>query len=786
MAATFDLENPKPNVGDAFRDKVANLFAQQFGRPIREFRASGKKTDIYFSNIEFGKPVRYYVEAKDYASPLRRAAINQIWADYEGILRKNAPAVLILVTRNGLSADGQAYVLEEKPEMRHQTIWEIEQDILPLTDYIRELATLEDVDGLTNYYVPARASLISYDAHDNLADTGDANLSLHRQIEIWIDSDDSSPVAILGGYGMGKTSFANMLVSGLARRALDDLNARRPILVRLGKYTRYSSLEGLLGGMFTYEYPVQNFNLRTLFSLNKQGRLIFVLDGFDEMKHAMSWPDFRHQISSLIELVSGEAKVLLLGRPSAFLSEDERFHVLRGLKRHGTEYRRLPGWPRFREYEILEFDRVERMRFVRGYLAQARKALGVPALSPEDLEKRAQEVDRLANSEPEIFNKPVHAKILVELSSDDSVDLNQFQDGISRWSLYETFFSALAERETGKEARRPIGDPERLQFQQELAVWLWASQAGATSFDVDDIPDALLDNFPDGDAVDIESKKREYLSGAALETKNSGVYFFGHRSFAEFMVARRMYEVPPRTEDHALYSKLLTESVQSFLSEAPDQSRFRIWSETLASTRGRISREYLSWLGERHYGTRNLLRELPKTSIWRYVVESTIADNAGRNKFSFLSKLMRSSDDLRFAAGYRLYWEMVNNPEGRESNISRIVSCLIHSLFMDARRNHAGLWTLPKERAARLYAAKAALQFEMDSDWIRVKGRPIANFVERTLRTNDVEIATSKVPVFRDREISMISMKEQLSDEVRRRFEDVLGKYEPWEGIRIH
>ena len=62
---------------------------------------------------------------------------------------------------------------------------------------------------------------------------------------------------------------------------------------------------------------------------------------------------------------------ILLGRPSAFTSDDEHIEVLRRRRRVPTGTRRLHDWPEFREYELAPFTREERATFIAQFLASA-------------------------------------------------------------------------------------------------------------------------------------------------------------------------------------------------------------------------------------------------------------------------------------------------------------------------------------------------------------------------------------------------------------------------------
>lgn len=628
----IDLETQGAKPGDALRDEAARLLSFSYGQPKREVFVNGKKVDVCFEYRHLGKNARLYVEAKDYAGNLDHDDVNKIWADYSGIIETQRPAALLLVSRNGLTPGAQALV-DRSSDFRHQTIRELETEALGLTEYVRSLATLFDEDALRAYYIETRAIRASYDVEHQRLQDGEP-VELFDAVQKWIRSGDHSPVAILGGYGEGKSSFAKRLVAAQAEAVLANPLERHPVLIRLGSLVRYSSVESLLGGLFTYDFPVSGFNVHHFLNMNLKGRLLIVLDGFDEMKHAMSFSDFRSQIKDLNKLVAGAAKIVLLGRPAAFMSMEEHFHVLRGLKRHEDIFYKLPDWPEFVEYDLIPFSHAERTAFVMRYLAA--RAAHPPESGSRWVEERAEEVNRLADIDAKIFEKPVHAKILTDLATDARVDLSRFKDGVSRWGLYDTFFTMLAEREMEKPARRPIGEKDRRAFAREVAYWLWTKKGGATSFSAGDMPLALMELLSQGDAAELEDLKREYLSGSLLEKKGGDTYYFGHRSFAEFLVAERMIAIPPNAATHQEYSQLTRDGVRGFLSESPAKNFADEWAKSLPSATGEIHIEYLDFIARTLGGLEQLVEFLPKKSVWTRLIsvfngELTLrADNISR------------------------------------------------------------------------------------------------------------------------------------------------------------
>lgn len=523
---THDLSNPTPNSGDQLRDEAANLLQFRYGTAKTEFRADGKKADIYVEFDDLGRRRRLYVEAKDYDRHLTRSEVVHIWSDYHGVLQKNAPSDLLIITRNGLSTDSESYVNVEQTNLRHKTIWELERDLLGLTEYTRHLANVNKSDGLDKYYIRATAHKVHYpnpDLPDFMIDQ--QRLDLSDLVENWVNDLDKRPLAILGGYGAGKTSFSRSLVSHFAKKSLSDVSSRIPVLIRLGSFSRYSSIDGLLAGMFGQEFPVPGFNVQLFLQKNLSGRFVIVCDGFDEMKHAMTWSDFRSTVAEINKLSQGFAKIILLGRPNAFLSDGEKFQILKGRRKLHESYLKIPELNEFEELIISDFSDDERAQFVRSYFEFINDRFGTKFSSEEQVGERIEDISNIIENNKDIFSKPVHTKILIDLASDRNFNPAAFLVSSSRWQLYESFFGMLAERESAKEVRRPIDEKERMNFIQEIAYWLWCQRDTDISFSATDIPEYILNDLDDGGTASIEVKIREYLTAAFLE-KNRAMSTF--------------------------------------------------------------------------------------------------------------------------------------------------------------------------------------------------------------------------------------------------------------------
>jgi len=613
----FDKRADADLTGSALRNEAASYLEAIHGNARVEITVDGKKVDIACTVFDYGKPTDLFVEVKDYAGHLGRSDVSGIYADYTPLLARARSGRLLLVTRKGLSPAAQAFI-DSTPAMFHQTIWELEDAALGLLPYVRAQATVFEEEGLNNYYVPARARQALYDP-DQTRTLAERDVLLFETVQQWIDEPNAPPLAVLGGYGAGKSSFARRLLSSQAQKAMDDPAARRPVLIGLGAITRSTGLDSLLGSLFTSEYEVRGYSFRRFKELNEKGRLLIILDGFDEMKHAMTWTEFLNEIAELNALNAGNARVVLLGRPSAFTSDDEHLEALRGRRRTDSGTRRLLDWPEFREFDLEPFTRAERADFVTRFLheAEAQRLRGTGQEPDADLSRRrAEEVNRLADLEDEVFGKPVHAKILVELALDPDFDLASFAKGVTRWTLYAEFFSQLARRETKKPARSPIEAKFRLEFLRRVALWLWSSRDGTTSFRAADLPRAVYDDLPAGDADEADDKRREYLAGAFLERKANDTYFFPHRSFAEFLVAEHLALHPPGPDKHVEYAYLVRDGVLEFLNAAPASQKIADWCRTLNGDSGHLPIEYILFLADASEGLSGLFAKLPDKSPW--------------------------------------------------------------------------------------------------------------------------------------------------------------------------
>jgi hypothetical protein len=551
--------------GNKFRDDVAALLSAKFRDVTKEFALTGKKADIFFSEPLF--PIgqrKIAVECKAWKKPLTSKLISAIRSEYDPAFVSNEIDSLWIVTTHDIEALPKRSAAPYGPNLQVFTFTDLQNSMMNFDDYLMHLIKSFDDNGLSSYYMETFT---------------DDRQNLHEDVVVpWLcSSTTATPLAVFGGYGIGKSSYAKRLASWLADRALKDRQRRIPILVRLGGLTQAQNIRDLLTVQFAADHRVDGFNYNLFAQLNALGRFVLIFDGFDEMKHAMRKRDIEINFRNICQLIFPMSKLIIFGRPDPFLTiEDELF--LRG--KNALANKVIFDDPNRLEFElhtISMFDESSAYEFMRKYISwnSANNAHGIK-YEPSFVMSRMRELQNLGASE--LIRRPVHAQILADLALIPGQNI-QIQN---EYDLYYEFLFRIAKRETTeKDARQSIDADLRIGFMLEIAWWLW-SKKQVNSFSIDEIPadvvNATAKYFPE--AVDRETTLREMLIGSVLErsqmskifeTKDEIKFFFPHRSYWEFLTAEYISLLRFVAMDIGVISETLTERVVRFIRERPDR-----------------------------------------------------------------------------------------------------------------------------------------------------------------------------------------------------------------------
>jgi hypothetical protein len=388
-------------------------------------------------------------------------------------------------------------------------------------------------------------------------------------------------MAVLAGYGKGKTSLAKKLVYDLAVAAVKDPLSRIPVYVPLADIANEQSLEGLLGKILTTNGLVSGYSYPLFRLLNEAGKFVIVLDGFDEMKHSITFEQFSYNFQELNRLVVGKSKIVVLGRPSAFLSEDEQNLVFKGESKVGDQILRTPGAPVYKEIEIADLALERAYSVVGRYASYYRKR---DNQSIEDIDQRMNALRSYGIDD--IVTRPVHAKMIASLVSDSKVTIRKF----TAYDIFDLFIKQTIEREVlEKPVRKAFGIKDRRRFARRVAWTVWRT-SNKQHIETKKIPDNVFKGIIPFGSPDPEAEKRDLIQACFLERKGSALYF-PHRSFQEFLVAEFLLNEDFEVTDIRYICENINREILLFFSGNPERQKIMLKDRVVSDYTGTIPHE---------------------------------------------------------------------------------------------------------------------------------------------------------------------------------------------------
>ena len=188
------------DVSNAFRDAVANLLRAS-NRDVRvEVLVGSKKVDVLYIERRLGGTLRVAIECKNYGRPVTRNQIVNIHADLMSLYDDRLIDEIHIVTPQIPSPAAQKYV-EEVRYLKHYAFKTLQESVMDFSFYLQHLMEEFKSDGLDKYFIKPRLS---------------DNQDFESYVDRWLIGKDDTPLAVLGGYGMGKTTFAKYIAARTA------------------------------------------------------------------------------------------------------------------------------------------------------------------------------------------------------------------------------------------------------------------------------------------------------------------------------------------------------------------------------------------------------------------------------------------------------------------------------------------------------------------------------------------------------------------------------------------
>jgi len=373
-------------------------------------------------------------------------------------------------------------------------------------------------------------------------------------------------LVVLGEYGTGKTALTRILQYRWLREYVHDSSKPIPFRIELRDFTRQFDARGLVHH-FLDSNRLPHLPLDFVMSLIRTGRVVLILDGYDEMAQYLHARERRTCLEALAELSADGARGILTSRPNYF-TEGEELQVFE------TLYTRLQQSKYY--LGASERARIEQERRVDQLLEQfiERFERTLRDLTPEQTEAL---VDRaLAHDEPgrvavrtilsrifrtgdegasvSLSGKPVIVTYLLQVveeltqgEGEGQGEAERFADEeLNEWQVYKLIVDLLMLRDLFQRSSM-IAPDERRNFLHLLSVFL--SQKDNPVVGENEFKDLIakvfsaqlrrLENRPE----ELERLFADLRSSATLtraEDPSRSGWRFSHNSLREFLLAEHL------------------------------------------------------------------------------------------------------------------------------------------------------------------------------------------------------------------------------------------------------
>jgi hypothetical protein len=351
-------------------------------------------------------------------------------------------------------------------------------------------------------------------------------------IDHWITESIPKHLVLLGDYGMGKTSFFKHYAAHLAQEALSNKTIHRfPVLISL---TNTSPIHGGLDKLIeSFVATHLGVDYALFEKLVQKGKILFLLDSFDEMGYIGTHERQFEQFNQIWQLATTNNKILISGRPSYFPNQVQLKQNL-NIPRKGAEAIQTKPYTEVIKLENLTQTDISKYLSIY-YLKDASKYYDwlVQNKSLLSLCRRPSMMHIIREMMPQLYQKEndFSANEVMSLYIDYWIDRQETKE----------ISSAFLHHEDKKQ-------PFLKEFYTELSASFYlADQSKEKSEIIINKLHIFLDTRQEYQFLknpkNIEGLEREILSAYFLEIDPDDTYKFVHKSFFEFFVAAKIIDL---------------------------------------------------------------------------------------------------------------------------------------------------------------------------------------------------------------------------------------------------
>jgi predicted NACHT family NTPase len=407
------------------------------------------------------------------------------------------------------AADDEAYRLFTLSDFLENMVWK---------NYFTALRKLVEDNNIHKRYVDIACYDQTTDIYGYEIARGSYE-SLDRYIDAWLKERGEVHISLLGEFGAGKTWFCRHYTYRQLERYLDDpVNQRLPLLIELRDFTKTLTTEQLVNDalLVKYKLPFMGNAYEVFQKMNWQGKLLLILDGFDEMARKVDYQTVVENFWELRKLVDDNSKVLLTSRTEYFRLATEPEKILGGEER-GRKPINLPP-PRFQVFHLKHLNNDQIKQVIINYIGE------------QEGEKIAQRILKNENL-AEMTRKPILIELILTAMEEISSKILENQT-----QVYLNATNKLLLRNI--ERKSPfVSTADQLYFLCELAWEMISCQQFQIHYK--DIPLRIKKYFGDKIKNDrhLDHWDFDLRCQTLLHRDEEGHFEFAHDSLADYFLA---------------------------------------------------------------------------------------------------------------------------------------------------------------------------------------------------------------------------------------------------------
>ena len=489
--------------------KIADIYSQLGSSIVKtNLRIAGQQLDVY---AELPSADGFYtkvgIDCKNYESRIGVNEINKSAQKLALLRQSGAIDIPLIVSTSGFTAEASSAA--SALGVKTTTLKELSNKIADFTIYLKRSISKYESTEFFKKDLYCRLNCTN--------ESGQDNGYIDDYTRKWFE-DDGNFLTILGDYGTGKTIFAERLFWELAKAYLNDpVNNRIPVYIPLKKYRKEINIRSLITDLLLHEYLVKIKDYSVFKSLNEQGRLVIILDAFDEMAAGAEESEVISNFREIKSLLCEKTQIILTCR-THFFKDQNQIH-----KMH-------EGTPLYQEVDNQKYE------FKLCFLSPFTKNDVVDLVYKYDVENAEQYIKTIENTYnlSELSRHP----ILLDMILRTVPDALTKSELITPADLYTTYTGFWLERD---DWRTKMTHDQREFFMKELAFYFQLN--GITEMHFSGLPKYIRQKFPGLKTFkELDYFEADVRTCTFLTRDPVGNYSFVHRSFCEYFTSLRAFE----------------------------------------------------------------------------------------------------------------------------------------------------------------------------------------------------------------------------------------------------